>query len=500
MSVSTAVTPIRRMKMKTANKRGAALMLVVIASIFLIILTAAAYRYFMTNVDTQIWARDRIQAKLSAEAGLNLATHMLVAGASLPTSGTPPLQALLGSESTPAVLPGELGSVYVTVQPSKANSKVITANAFMLHCIAWPPGSTVDTYGMQCIVMPENLARFAVFMNNPSIAGAYVDGYRFDGPFYANGPVRVISDSPTHENDPFFYSFNLTSDYYLSTWGNTQATGPISGNLQMRPLERLQMGAPYFELGIDSIPFGSADLDWQGVRNAALSGGLVLGPGTIQNGSRLRLSGDTLYVKLNMVTPPVAYYLGDLENPVVWIENGNNDRVYLRGVPNKGLNMALTIGMFGHLYMSGTLEYANRDPEDPDNEILLGLMTIHGDIVMANDPLTMEPGWDGFQIVTDDDFAYDAVLVALDGELVAENANWPKLGPKEFLLMGGYMIDAEGWTSTSTTGFDITVFFDPRLLSMHPPFFPTTANWRTIMWRDVPNLLVTDVTNGDMEY
>lgn len=492
--------------MKTANNRGAALMLVVIASIFLIILTAAAYRYFTTNVDTQIWTRDRIQAKLSAEAGLNLATHILVAGASLPESDTTPL---LGTATTPAVLPGELGSVYVTVQPSKYNGDITASNAFMLHCIAWPPGSAIDTYGMQCIVMPENLARFAVFMNNPSTDGAYVDGYRFDGPFYANGPVRVVSGSITHENDPFFYSFSLTSDYYLSTWGTTQATTPASGNLQMRPFERLSLGAPYFELGIDSIPFGSDDLDWQGVRNAAQSGGLYLGVPLrpIENGSRLRLQSDTLYVKLNTVTPEVGYHLGDLENPVVWIENGNTDRVYLRGQQYNGLDMALTIGMNGHLYMSGSLEYANKNPEDPDNHTLLGLMTVHGNIYMANDPLvTPEPGWEGHDIMTNGDFEYDAVLVALDGVLEAQKqpptAPVDSIfgGPCEFMLMGGYMIDNEGITSTNTGGFDITVFFDPRLLSMHPPFFPTTANWRTIMWRDAPELTVDNVEDGDPQY
>ncbi|MCD6587100.1 MAG: hypothetical protein J7K88_00960, partial [Candidatus Fermentibacteraceae bacterium] len=249
--------------MYTSNRNGSALVLVLVASVFLIILTAGAYQYFKMNADTQIWAKDRIQAKLTAEAGINLATHMLVSGASLPP-GTAP-QDILGTEVSFFDLPGDMGAVYATVDPSDANEQVTSANAYKIRCIATVPGRTMDTYGMESILMPENLARFSVFMDNPSTGGYYGDGYRFDGPFYANGPVNVQSSSPTHDNDPFFYTFRLTSDYYVTS-GGTHVTTPATGNLQMRPYNRLSMGAPYFELGIDPIPFGAGELDWQGVR------------------------------------------------------------------------------------------------------------------------------------------------------------------------------------------------------------------------------------------
>ncbi len=482
--------------MYTNNTRGSALVLVLIASVFLIILTAGAYQYFKMNSNTQIWARDRIQAKLSAEAGINLATHMLMAGASLPADSLP--EDILGTEISFFDLPGDIGSVYASVDPSNSNNKVTSANAYLIRCIASVPGLTMDTYGMQSIVMPENLARFSVFMNNPSTSGYYGDGYRFDGPFYANGPVRVISTSPSSENDPFFYSFRLTSGYYVSQ-GNTPITTPSTGNLEMQPYNRLLMGPPFFDLNVDPIPFGEDELDWEGVRSAAQTNGLYFPAGSITDSTRLALKGDTLLIKAAPGAVVQEYYLGDLENPVVWIENGTDECFFLRSSQLQGLNIPLTIGCRGDVYMSGELSYENTDLQDPDNEQILGVMTVNGDLVIADDPGDQfEWGSQSFWVDTKDGFNYYAVIVALEGDLYASNYHYPP-GPQEFRLNGGYMIQEEGYTSSSFgggSGFDIGVYFDPRLLYMHPPFFPTTANWNTTMWADKPDMTVNDVANG----
>ncbi len=493
--------------MKTLDKRGSALVLVLVASMFLIVLTAGAFRYFQTNVDTQIWTRDRIQAKLSAEAGINLATHMLVAGASLPTDST--AQPILGTEASPFVLPVGMGTAYATVDPSNKNEDVVTANAFMIRCISEVPGTTLETFGMASIVMPENLARFSVFMENPTTTGYYGDGYRFDGPFYANGPIRVRSSSATHENDPFFYSLRLTSDYYLAVGSTHQTTPTDGGNLEMRPYHRLCLGAPYFEMGVDPIPFGKDELDWEGVKSAAQSDGLYLDAEQVPSFSRLALKGDTLFVKTAHDAVVDTFPLGDMENPVVWIDNNASDRIFLRGHQNQGLDMGLTIGTNGHVYMSGRLAYENDDPQDPDNTNLLGIMSVEGDMIIADAPDVLpDPAWlgpngsDCFQIDTDSSFTYYAVLVALEGEVRAEQPYQP-LGINEFRLVGGYMCQREGHTNnegTNPSGFAMAVYFDPRLLFMHPPFFPTTANWNTTMWAEKPDMSYRDVTNGIPEY
>lgn len=472
-------------------------MLVVISSMFLIVLTGALYTYVKTNADSQTWSRERIQARLTAEAGVNLATNIVVAGAALPVAGAP--TPILGTETVPEVLPNGMGSVYVTVDPNSNNGDVVSANAYMFNCVAFAPGESEESFGLRVAVSPLNLARFSVFMDDPTINGAYVDGYRFDGPFYANGPVRVVSNSATHENDPFFYSFTLSSDFYISDWGNTHATSPSSGNLQMRPFERLSLGEPYFELGVDPIPFGATEINWQGVESAALNGGLHFSLGEISDGARIRVVGTTLEVKQSVAAPVQYFDLASLDNPVIWIDNGINESVFIRGHsdPSLGVDSALTIGMNGNLYLAGNLLYSNQDPEEPGNDCLLGLITIYGDIFLADDASDPDPvGWGEFSVKTEGDFRVDAVLLALEGVLEAEDYHLPINGPFEFMLMGGYMVQNEGYTSGGTTGFDISVYFDPRLLSMHPPFFPTTSNWNTTLWAEVPDMTKYDVTLG----
>ncbi len=488
------------------NQTGSALVLVLVASMFLIILTAGAFRYFQTNVDTQIWTRERIQAKLSAEAGVNLSTHMLIAGAGLPSSDAP--EPILGTEISHFILPGDMGTIYATVDPSNRNPEITTANAYMIRCISFVQGHTIESFGMESIIMPENLARFSVFQDNPSLNGYYPDGYRFDGPFYSNGPTIIFSESVTHENDVFFYSYNSTSPYWI--YGKNQhgshETTPAAGNLEMRPYHRLNLGAPYFELNVDTIAFGAAELNWQGVESAAISGGLHLSLAQVPHNSRLVLSGTSLFVRRNATEAPVEYDLSSLENPVVWIDNNWTDRIYLRGdmTTGAGFDMELTLGCKGPVFMSGSLVYNNQDLEDPDNTNLLGIMTVYGDMIIADAPdILPDPLWNGYgerwQIGTAGTVTYSAVLVALEGEIKAEDAEQP-VGFHEFQVIGGYMCQAEGWTNTSSAGFLMVVYFDPRLLFMHPPFFPTTANWNTTMWAERPDMIVSDVTNGVPEY
>ncbi|PIE52396.1 hypothetical protein CSA37_06290 [Candidatus Fermentibacteria bacterium] len=487
--------------MSDRNRQGSALMLVVIAAIFLIILTGALYTYLKYNTESHIWTRDRMQSRYTAEAGIHLATHMVVAGASLPTASSP--EDILGTVSSPEVLPGSLGSAYVTVHSNRNNEDLISSNAYMFNCIGFNPGGS-DSTGVRAVVSPLNLARFSVFMDDPTIEGAYTDGYRFDGPFYANGPVRVVSDTPNHEKDPFFYSFQLTSDYYVSDWSGTHATGPAIGNLQMRPFERLSMGAPYFELEVDTIPFGKNEINWQGVRNAAISGGLYFTAEEVPDGTRFRLVQNTLELKTADGSPEQIFDLNALENPVIWFDNNSSDRMYVRGHgdPSFGMDSALTVGMNGDLYLAGNLVYSNQDLEDPENHCLVGFITVDGSFIIAEDPdLSGNPDWvGGWQIDTEGDFQVNAVLLALEGVLEAENYRKPEPGPAQFTVVGGYMIQNEGFTSTNTTGFDISVNFDPRLLSMHPPFFPTTGNWNTTMWEYVPGMTRSAVKIGIEEW
>jgi len=500
--------------MNTAKgrKRGAALALVVIFGLVLSILAAAVFTLFQSNVRSHTYVRDRIQARYSAEAGVNLAVHMLMGGADIP-QGIMPIQFL---PEPPAGgfydLPGDdLGKVLVYVDPNDRNDQVATANAYAIRALAKiGSGDSTYTYGMETLVLPENFSRFATFLNEPDLSGSYSDGYRFDGPFFANGPVCLYSPSSSSVNDVWFYRFSLASDYYVygpNGSSGSQQTSPQVGNLTVQPIERMLMGAPYFELGVDPIPFGADEVNWQDTRSAAQSGGLYLSAAQIPNNTRMILRGgeygDTLMVKTGPGAAVQKYFLGGLTNRVIWINNAASDKIYLKGYPNysswsdpispDGLREPLTIGCNGSIYASGSLQYYDRDIMDMDNRTLLGLVIVHGDFVIACDPDLISVGdWpDGmWHIVTNSDVEYDCTVMVLEGEFRAERWNLPK-PPADFMFVGGYIVNSEGFTSTggsSPGGWDTVIYYDSRLMTMHPPFFPQTGRWDTAYWEEQPDL------------
>ncbi len=493
--------------MKAIGKtKGSALMLVIISALFLIILTGAAYTYLRSSGDTQRWSRDRIQVKLTAESGANLAVHMIMGGEDIPQGKEP--EWFLGDGLTWFQLPDPLGEVMVVVDPNDLNDRVLSANAYEVRCLGRI--STTEgplTFGMSTGVMPENVARFSVFMDDPDVSGYYGDGYKFDGPFYANGPVWIYSTSAGFNNDPYFYSLSLTSPYYLAQSTKIHATQPAvsggGGNLRLQPYDRMLMGQPYFELNADTIPFGSDELDWTSVRTAAENGGLVLSGAQVANRMRMMIRNDTLMVKLTAASPVTKYWLDSLANPVVWVDLPVlGQEIFLRSYGNMrvdGLSMPLTIGTRGNIVVSGSILYQNDNPLDPNNDTMLGLLTVNGDILISRcqqDPLFPGQWNDGFAIETHMNVEVDAVLLALDGVLEAQNYWYPAI-KTVFLVMGGYMVQTEGYTGTNTRGYDIQVYFDPRLMTMHPPFFPNNGRWHVIWWAEEPIMDVIDmIDNG----
>jgi hypothetical protein len=490
------------------TNKGSALMLVIISALFLIILTGAAYTYLRSSGETQRWSRDRIQVKLTAESGANLAVHMIMGGEDIP-QGTDP-EWFLGDDVTWFQLPDPLGKVVVVVDPNVNNGEVLSANSYEVLSL----GSINTTegpleFGMSTGVMPENVARFSVFMDDPDVSGYYGDGYKFDGPFYANGPVWIYSTSAGFNNDPYFYSLTLTSSYYVAQSTKIQATQPAvsggGGNLRLQPYDRMLMGEPYFELNADPIPFGSDELDWTSVQTAAENGGLVLSGAEVANRMRMMIRNDTLLVKLSEFSPVTKYWLDTLANPVVWIDMpALGQDVYLRSYGNMrvdGLSMPLTIGTRGNIVVSGNILYENDDPLDPNNDTMLGLLTVNGDVLIARcqeDTLGFPGHWnDGFAIETHLDVEVDAVLLALDGVLEAQTYQWPRSKKAVFLVMGGYMVQTEGYTGTTNWGYDVQVYFDPRLMTMHPPFFPNNGRWHVLWWAEEPLMEIGDMIHSE---
>ena len=306
---------------------------------------------------------------------------------------------------------------------------------------------------------------YNIFFASPSTDGAYCDGYYFGGPFRANGAIRLVSSSPGRDNDPYFYSFTLSSDHYLYGWGaGVQCTTPQYENLWIEPYEMMEQGPPWFNLGIDPLPFGADQVEWQVVRAAAMSYGLYLTSTDVPDGSRILLEDGQISVKTDEYSAAVVYSFAGLDEPVVWIENGVNDMFYLKGHPDsQGLADELTIGSIGSTYFAGPLEYNGDTPG------MLGLISVYGDGCIADKPSV---DWDPpYEIGTDSDLTYSASILLLDGVFEAENYTEPT--PQvDFILYGGIQMQQEGYTGTMNSGFLICWDYDERLFNQSPPLYP----------------------------
>jgi hypothetical protein len=506
--------------MRRKGSKGSALILVMVSAVVLSILVAALFTLFQANTQTQAWAKERIQARFTAEAGMRMAIHMIMGGADVP-QGDLPIQFL--PETGDWEFMGEdLGWVQVWVDPHERNDEISSANAYEVRCLSKVMSEDQEwMYGIGSMILPRNFAVYATFLNKTG-AGYYGDGYRFDGPFHANEVVLLSSITPGRDNDIWFYSFSVAADHYnylIPGTGTIQpAYTPHHSNLYIEPYEKMLMGEPYFVLNADTIPFGSDEVGWQGTRSAAADGGLFLSAAQVPDGTRMILLRDTLLVKIDEDAPVDTFDLSNLENNVVWINNNVGSTVYLKteehstyrlhGLPD---DFPLTIGVMGSLAASGPILYQNIDLTDDNNLGLLGLVVVEGDFYIADDPDEWDPTeeWDTGMFQTwdistgsndyPDGIEVDAVIMVLEGHLECENWIVSHLPSPaiDFAIVGGYIIEEEGYTTSvnpwtgDTAGYLTFCIYDPRLMTMHPPFFPQTGIWDTAYWDERPDMNVS---------
>lgn len=482
------------------KKNGSALVMTVIIMVVLMIIGSGIYTLFQANISSYEWQKELIQARYTAEAGTNLAVCMVLAGVEMPQDSFP--RQLLPDDGIGwyDLVGGDLGEVVVWIDPDDDNDNIEAANAYGIRVLGRTKLEDESYYyGMEVKMMPENFARFACFQDDGFASGYYANGYIFSGPFFSNGPINIYSGDASSANDPYFYSLELATraggdGYYF---GTSQATGILTtaqeiSTLQIQPHARMMMGPPHFDMHAEPIPFNSGSVNWQRARTKAISGGLYFDD--LPNPTRIMIDNHTLYLKRSNTAAEETFDLSALTEPVVWIENGNSDRIYLKQYPavwpaeESGIDMPLTIGMNGDLYVAGDHRYINTDILDQYNDDLLGLITVHGDVIIADDP--GDPGdWaPPWRIVTNGNILFCGTFMALDGDVHSENYGQPNPGPADFHILGGYLAQAEGYTSTGSSGHNIVIDYDTRLMTRHPPYFPQTGQWATIYWEDIPDL------------
>lgn len=500
--------------MKRNKRGGSALVLVMISAVVLTILVGALYMLFESNIQTQRWTNEQIQARCTAEAGANLSIYMLMGGIDVP-EGTDAVRILPDSSSSDEWfdLGGELGWVQAWVDPHDRNVEMSAAKAYEVRVLSKVVSEDqIISYGIGTMIMPKNFAVFSTFLNEGGGGSDfyYGDGYRFDGPVHTNTSINISSFSGGRDKDPWFYTLSMSDDeyYYYDGSSYTPTSAVQIGDLWIEPFEKMLMGEPYFTLGADTVAFGPSEVTWEAAYNAAASGGLLLSG--LADGTRMILMDSTLLVLENELSAVVTYDLSSYTNPVVWIDNADNETVYLKGIlttsDTTGLSMSLTIGVNGTLAMSGSLRYRNRDLLDPDNDNMLGIIVKKGNFVIAEDP--DNPGWTGsaewgtpWTINTYNvaDLEFDGIVMVLDGLLQLEDVefanrdHWPS--PRVALrFLGGIILNELGPLSYDFIyGYWHEVIYDPRLMTTHPPFYPQSGIWDTAYWEEKPFMTESDI-------
>jgi len=305
-------------------------------------------------------------------------------------------------------------------------------------------------------------AYYCCFKSDPSLNWSYGDGYVYQGPFRANGPVGLHSSTPGRDNDPWFYSITLSSDYYLYGSGSSgvPCTSPQFEDLWVEPYEFMEQGSPWFVLGAEPLPFGADYVEWQTIRDEGMSNGLFL---NLPNGARILLRDSVLSVMETAFGNETVYQLSELSSPAVWINNLYTDRVYIRGSDDSPFTEQLTIGGYGDFYLSGELL--------SEGYGMVGIVSIYGDLIIADSPVYPAPGWAGYEIETAESFTFQCSMMALEGDFFAEVFYRPS-NQAVFTLAGGMQICQEGVTGTLYSGFALDFSYDDRLLTESPPFYP----------------------------
>ena len=305
--------------------------------------------------------------------------------------------------------------------------------------------------------------------------GYFQDSTVWNGPVRSNGTLLIRSYTPGRDNDPWFHSLTTALDSIYTVLPDTfliissTLPHPPETNLWVEPYELMCEGPPWFNLGADTIPFGSDNVSWQNTYSAAVENGLFV---SAVSGTRVILESDSIHLRETFNGPVLSFCISDLQEPVVWIDNAPGDDIFIRSIPpdsGSGITVPLTLGCSGNVYIMGDIRY------EPLSEGMLGLITVHGDMFIADTPES-EP-WEGiWAIETEKDMLCSGSLLIIDGVFQAENA-WEPHPAVDFTIFGGIQLPefwVTVWISGSNTwGYFMEFDFDQRLFNISPPFYPT---------------------------
>jgi len=348
---------------------------------------------------------------------------------------------------------GGLGFYRVSIDPDN-NNPVSFIDRYVLQ--GWGATGILDQATNQIvatslrrtrfIVQTTSFSQYAWFTNAETNAAGtpvwFITGARIDGPAHTNGRFNIFGG-------PVFNGPVSSVAPALNLWGGL---GPPTNNPQFNGGLRLGVQAP-------PMPFPTAIP--APLVNAAGNGGRLL-----KGNTQITLLADGTMQVTNAASGFNNTVLPLPVNGVLYVQGGD---VTLQGT----LNGQMTIATDQNVRIANPVTYASNPQVDPNSDDLLGIVAGRNVIVAQNAPQNMR---------------IDGSVMALNTSFTVENYT---VGPPKGALTvwGGIIQNRRGPIGTFNSGGRVSGYiqdyhYDNRLLSIVPPFFPTTGDYTPIVWED----------------
>lgn len=445
-----------------------ALAIVIVFGFVLAVLATAVLVFFRSNVSSYALIKNRIKARIAAEAGAMLALHTLERDYdAAPQSGAP--FSLPGDSAQWIRLPESGDRAWVVVDPNNRNRED-NLGAVEIRSRGVVGNVSRDVVMHAC---PDYASRYALMVDE-DIRNFFEDGRVVDGPVHANGRIDFGSHTPDSTDDPWVHAVSTTTDggFYMRGVGRIEQPHPPGSNLWVRPYSHHVRGRPYWNGSAPEADFDRMKRYYQRLdRNASVSGAHISG------GGRLLLDGDMALFKTRRAGPADTIPLGDTD--VLFVRNGASP-LYVKTLSRP--SQPLSIVSNGSIYVAGLIESSSVSAGGP-----LALIALR-DVIVARDPGAHgEPDWTSpWNIDTDRGLLVQAVVAALGGSLKAEDPSHPNPSCR-LSLVGGLTQRRFGILGIAGHGYELSVTYDQVLAGTRPPFFPSLGRWHMISWQQDPD-------------
>lgn len=428
-----AVIPMKR------HERGAVLLLVLLGSMTISVLAGAFVQMGISEQRFSERSQGNVQAFYLSESAIDQGLTWL--RGQLVAPQWTDRRVLFGGWQ-----PLGQGTYLTTIDPDDGNP-LSQIKRFTIE--GWgatgPQAAPTSLRRNTMVVQTESFAQYAYFTNSErswpnGVQVYFITGDVIEGPTHTNGQFSMYGR-------PAFQGPVSSVARTINLWGGSQVTQPVFR-------EPPKLGVPPKKFPT-SYPTS--------IVAAANNGGRVLRGDTavtlLPNGT-MRVTNAQAGYRDKVVALPA--------NGVLYVDGGS---VSLQGT----LKGQLTIGSSGDVRVVNSVTYADNPKINPQSKDLLGIVAGQNVVVDRAAPANVK---------------VEASIMAINRSFGVEN--WWERPPKGTLTVNGGIIQANrgivgsfnGNTGTKLSGYTKDYHYDPRLGAMSPPSFPTTGDYKTLVWQE----------------